>query len=47
MSSHFKKVKDYYDQGLWGIDRVRNAVVKGWITEEEFFIITGEPYESA
>lgn len=25
--------------------RVRNAVVKGWITAEEFFMITGEIYE--
>lgn len=42
MSRHFEKVKNYYDKGLWSIDRVRNAVVKGWITEEEFELITGE-----
>ena len=42
MSKHFKKVKGYYDSGLWSIERVRNAVLKGWITEEEFELITGE-----
>lgn len=44
MSSKFEKVQSYYDRGLWGIFRVRNAVVKGWITAEEFEIITGEKY---
>lgn len=45
MSRKFEKVKHYYDVGLWTIDMVRNAVVKEWITAEEFEIITGEPYE--
>lgn len=45
MSSKFDKVKNYFDKGLWNIERVRNAVVKGWITPEEYYIITGEPYE--
>jgi len=45
MSKHFKKVKGYYGSGLWSIERVRNAVVKGWITAEEFKAITGEEYE--
>lgn len=40
MSRMYKKVKDYYDRGLWTADMVRNAVVKDWITEEEFQIIT-------
>lgn len=44
MSKHFAKVKYYYDRGLWDISRVREAVVRGWITEEEFEIITGENY---
>ena len=44
MSKHFKKVKGYYDSGLWSIERVYNAVVKGWITAEEYKIITGEVY---
>ena len=41
----FEKVKYYYDHGLWSIDRVRNAVAKGWITAEQFREITGEDYE--
>ena len=45
MSKHFKKVKGYYDSGLWNLERVRNAVVKGWIIAEEYKIITGEDYE--
>ena len=44
MSKHFKKVKGYYDSGLWSIERVRNAVIKGWITAEEFKVITREVY---
>ncbi|MDO4943716.1 MAG: XkdX family protein [Ruminococcus sp.] len=40
MSRMYKKVKDYYDRGLWTADMVRNAVIKSWITEEEFQIIT-------
>ena len=45
MSKHFKKVKSYFDSGLWSIERVRNAVVKAWITQEEYKIITGEEYK--
>lgn len=43
-SAHFEKVKNYYDQKLWNETRVRNAVVKGWITEAEFEEITGNEY---
>ena len=42
--SKFEKVKYYYDNGLWNINRVRNAVVKSWITAAEFEEITGESY---
>lgn len=45
MSNKFEKVKVYFERDLWNIDRVRNAVIKSWITAEEFQIITGEPYE--
>lgn len=45
MSSKFEKVKGYFDRGLWNIERVKNAVVKAWITAEEFQIITGRLYE--
>ena len=34
--NNFEKIKFYYDSGLWSIQRVKNAVAKGWITEEEF-----------
>ena len=44
MSRYFGKIKDYFDNGLWNIVRVRNAVVKGRITAEEYKIITGEKY---
>lgn len=45
MSKKFAKVKRYYGEGLWTKAMVANAVVKGWITAEEYEIITGEPYE--
>ena len=42
-SENFEKVKNYYDKGLWNIDRVRKAVDK-WIIAEEFTEITSENY---
>ena len=45
-SKQYEKVKKYYDDGMWTIARVRNAVVKGWITEDEFVEITGENFTS-
>ena len=44
MSKMYEKVKKYYDTGLWSKERVRNMVIKGIITEEEFYEITGEFY---
>lgn len=44
-SANYEKVKNYYDGGLWNLARVRKAVEKGWITEEEYILIVGEPYE--
>lgn len=44
MNDKFEKVKKYYDDGLWNEYRVRMAVVKGWITPEEFEQITGKEY---
>ena len=43
--SKFEKVKLYYEKGLWDKSRIRNAVIKGWITAEEYENIVGEPYE--
>ena len=45
MNSKFEKVKSYYERGMWDISRVRNAVVKNWITSAEFEEITGTAYE--
>ena len=42
MSKMYEKIKEYYNAGLWSEERVRNMVVKGVITEEEFYDITGE-----
>lgn len=48
-SKNFDKVKKYYNtfyngERVWNEARVRNAVVKSWITEEEFAEITGGAY---
>ena len=40
----FKKIREYYNLGLWDEKKVRNAVVKGKITPDEFRIITGKVY---
>ena len=44
MSTKFESVKKYFDMGFWSEAKVRNAVVKGWITPEEFELITGKKY---
>ena len=44
MSKYYNLVKKNYDNGFWSIDKVRNAVVKGWITIDEYEEITGEVY---
>lgn len=43
-SAKFNKVKNYYGRGLWNETRVANAVVKEWITADEYEEITGNPY---
>ena len=45
MSKMYEKVKKYYDTGLWSEERVRNMVIKGYITEEEYASIVGKEYE--
>ena len=45
MSKMYEKVKKYYDTGLWSEERVRNMVVKGIITEEEYKAIIGKEYK--
>ncbi len=44
MSRKFNTVKAAYDRGSWNKAMVANAVSKGWITAEEYEIITGEVY---
>jgi hypothetical protein len=39
----FEKIKYYYDNGLWDIDRMFNVVGLA-ITETEYFEITGFEY---
>ena len=46
MSPKFKRVKTYYDTGRWSKSMVHDAVVKGWITAEEYKLIIGEDYEA-
>ena len=43
-SKKYAKVKLYYDRGVWTKEMVYNAVIKGWITEEEYEEITGEAF---
>ena len=45
MSKMYEKIKEYYNYGLWSEARVRNMVVKGVITEEEYASIVGKEYE--
>ena len=40
----FDKIKMYYNSGLWSKDRVRNMVIKGIITSEEYEEIVNEIY---
>lgn len=41
----YEKVKFYYRNGYWTLKMTRNAVVKKWITAEQFKEITGRDYE--
>ena len=42
----FEMVKKNYDRKLWNKQMVKNAVVKGVITAEEYEAITGEAYSA-
>ena len=44
LSAYAKKVQKWYESGQWPLSWVRNAVVKGKITADEFEVITGIPY---
>lgn len=43
-SRYFKKIKNWYEKGLWTIDMVFAAVPK-MITADEYQEITGQEYE--
>ena len=45
-TTKFEWIKDFYDEGLWTLDMIRTAVVKKWITAKEFFLITGQEYNT-
>lgn len=44
MSKKYRTVKNFYDRGLWSKKRVHDAVIKSWITAEEYKEIIGEEY---
>jgi len=44
MSKKYLLVKKYYDNGSWNKQMVANAVVKNWITSDEYKEITGDDY---
>lgn len=44
MSKKFELVEYYYKNNNWCLDQVRKAVERGWITDEEYLLITGELY---
>lgn len=40
-----EKVEYFYNQNLWDKNRVKNAVVKGWISSSDYERIVGETYK--
>lgn len=40
-SKRYELVKGYYDKRLWTRKMLKNAVVKGWITQDEYDEIVG------
>ena len=40
-SIKFDTVQTFYIRGAWNIEKVKNAVLKNWITKDEFKEITG------
>lgn len=43
-SEKFETVRSFYISGQWKKKAVKNAVVRGWITANEYEEITGEVY---
>ena len=46
-SPKYNQVLDFYKRNLWNEKMVRNAVIKDWITKDEFKEITNIPYEES
>ena len=44
-SKKYETVKYYYQNNLWSKKKVHDAVIKNWITPDEYFQITGELFE--
>ncbi len=42
---NLRRIKENYDTGLWSEKMVRDAVDCGFITKEEFYVITGKQYD--
>lgn len=40
----YAMIKRYYENGYWSKDQVKQGVVYGKITEDQYQEITGEPY---
>lgn len=40
--SKYEVVERYYAAGIWDERKVRDAVTRGWISEEEYERITGK-----
>lgn len=40
----YERIKRYYDLGVWTKSRVKSAVEKGAISEQEYAEIVGEDY---
>lgn len=40
------RIKRLYDQGKLDKNGVKNAVLRGWITEDQYKEITGDEYET-
>lgn len=40
----FKRIKKFFDLGLYTVDQVKVFVLKGVITEKQYKEITGEEY---
>lgn len=41
---NLRRIKENYDTGLWSEKMVRDAVKVGFITEAEYYYITGKIY---